>query len=215
MTHDDDTAKRPCKRRVPASEEERGERLAELVLLRRPLDPDEAMDLRATFPVVMDTHYDTVWRYLCRRGVHEAAAEEIVLDVFMAFYQQVVQEGFRDRIPATLLGIARGKLLNHRRGEHRDPVSVGLPSSGSLPLPSGPGAESGEDRRRLLPQVRAALSDIHWAVVEALIVYEYTQEEAAELLDIPLGTVKSRLRAAMELLPGILEKLLPPSQRIR
>ena len=50
-------------------------------------------------------------------------------------------------------------------------------------------------------------------MIDAVILKDLSQREAAAVLDLPEGTVKSRVSAAKRELLALAEKLLPPSQR--
>jgi RNA polymerase sigma-70 factor, ECF subfamily len=57
----------------------------------------------------------------------------------------------------------------------------------------------------MLPAL-AALDPDHRAVIVLRYLLEYTPGEIAELLDVPRGTVNSRLRRALDRLEAILDK---------
>ncbi len=62
-----------------------------------------------------------------------------------------------------------------------------------------------EMARRLTPEQRA--------VFEAVQIYGLTHQEAADLLGISEGTVKSRLRIAKREMCALAGEVLPPSDR--
>ncbi len=62
------------------------------------------------------------------------------------------------------------------------------------------------DQRRLLHDGLAALTPEHRAVLELVFYQGLSLEEAAGVLDCPLGTVKSRLNYAKAALRGILNR---------
>jgi RNA polymerase sigma-70 factor (ECF subfamily) len=73
----------------------------------------------------------------------------------------------------------------------------------SAPEPSAPARESGERANELA----AALSELgaeHRAVVVLRYLLDYTPGEIAELLDLPRGTVNSRLRRGLDRLEEVL-----------
>ena len=74
-----------------------------------------------------------------------------------------------------------------------------------MPLIAEPQAVSGSDRKDL-EQSLASLSDAHREILLMRFVDDMTQPEIAVALDLPLGTVKSRLHHAIlaaRQLPGI------------
>jgi DNA-directed RNA polymerase specialized sigma24 family protein len=69
------------------------------------------------------------------------------------------------------------------------------------------------DLRGFAAQVMPELVDEHRAVIEAIILNELSYCEAAEALNIPEGTLRSRFMAAKRVLGEHAKRLLPPSQR--
>ncbi len=211
MAHDEPPGPgRGKRKRVPVAE--RKERLAELVQVRTPLSESQAELFLEVYPVIMDLHYGMVWTQIRRRGVNETDAEDLVLDVFELFHRLTCAEGFPDCIPAKLRTLTRGKVRNHVRDEGRVPFSLGLPSSRSQLPPSGPGVDSAAAYKDLALMVLPQLSDDHADVVELVIIDRLSHAEAADELNIPLGTLKSRVRAAKERLLELVKEILRPSQ---
>jgi RNA polymerase sigma-70 factor (ECF subfamily) len=199
---------------VPArtSENDRDARRAALVDCTTALEEGQVAVFREVFPDLFEAHYDKVWAQCRRRVNDDAEAADIVQEVFAAFFDEVVEEGFKGRIPGMLWRIADGKLANWARGVRRAPISVGLPSSRSEPPLSSPDVDRAID----LEQVRALLPRLpaeQRTAVEMVVIAEMTHEEAARALDIPLGTLKSRVSYARSTLRALIEELLPPSQR--
>ena len=213
MTHEKPPEQDNTQKHARMSEAERRERLTQLVLCRTKLSAREAILLREVFPEIFATHQEQVWNQLQRRGLEGAAAEDLLQEVFLTLHSQILEHGFPDNIPWMLHRLTEGKLLNYLRVRKRDIVSVGLPSSGSEPPKTGPGAESALDLKALPGQVFPMLSDEHREVVDMVILSGVPHTEAAAALGIPLGTLKSRLIAAKRRLSELLEELLPPSQR--
>ena len=50
-------------------------------------------------------------------------------------------------------------------------------------------------------------------VIQLIVFHDLTTDEAAEVLEIPEGTVKSRLSKAKKQLLPMIKRLLPESQR--
>jgi len=194
-------------------EAERQERLAELVLRRTKLSADEAVLLREVFPAILDAHHDGVWSRLRRRGLEGEEAEDLLQEVFLALYRRSLEHGFPDSIGGMLRVLAEGLLLNHVRARKREPVSVALPSSGSEKPASGPDVEHAMDLREMARRVLPELSPEHHAVVEVVILNGLSHHDAAAVLGLPEGTVKSRVMAAKRALAELAGRFLPPSQR--
>ena len=121
---------------------------------------------------------------------HEDAAHDVLLQVLSHL------GGLRDpqSLPAWIFIITRREIQRHRRRAWFRLRVPWAPPEGPDP---GPGPERSLERRRLARQVQQALEALPAAQREVLVLCdleERTDEEAAGLLGIPLGTVKSRLR---------------------
>jgi DNA-directed RNA polymerase specialized sigma24 family protein len=99
------------------------------------------------------------------------------------------------------------------RGERRDPVTLGLPSSGSEKPRSAPEAERALDLVTLARRLIHALSQEHRDVVQAIVLRELSHDEAAAELGLSRTTVTSRLMAAQRRLVAMAGLFLPASQR--
>jgi RNA polymerase sigma factor (sigma-70 family) len=152
----------------------------------------------ARFGEIFDRHYAEINRYLARR-VGIAPADEIAADTF------VVALRSRDRYDSRaedarpwLFGIAANLVRRHWRTERRrlrayartgcDPVSDGLDE-----------VDRRVDALAAGPQLAAALAALSGHEREVLLLFAWADlsyEEIARALDIPAGTVRSRLSRA-------------------
>jgi len=194
-------------------EAERRERLAQLALRRSKLSASEAVLLREVFPAIFDAHHDQVWNQLRRRSLDGEEAEDLLQEVFLALYGRILEHGFPDSVGAVLRVLTEGLVLNHVRAKRRAPESVALPSSGSEKPASEPDVEQALDLREMARRVLPELSPEHHEVVELVILNGLSHHDAAAVLGLPEGTVKSRLMWAKRALADLAERFLPPSQR--
>lgn len=133
-----------------------------------------------------------IYGYVRRRVNDPGRAEEITQDVFLALVQHrngyEVTASFR----TYLYRIALNRVASEYRKKKEDE-----------PLPEGSGpAESGSDPA-VVQQVRQALAQLEPEQREIVLLREYqglSYQEIAEVLKVPVGTVRSRLfRAKMAL----------------
>jgi DNA-directed RNA polymerase specialized sigma24 family protein len=103
--------------------------------------------------------------------------------------------------------------LNHVRAQKRSPFSIGLPSSGSEKPRSQPDVERALHFQEVERRIFSQLSPEHQEVIDKVVLKGLTHTEAAAVLGIAEGTLKSRLMAAKRALLALAEPLLPPSQR--
>jgi RNA polymerase sigma-70 factor (ECF subfamily) len=195
------------------SEAERRERLAQLVLRRSKLSDEEAALLREVFPDIVAAHYDLVWNLLRKRGLDSHEAEDLLQEVFITLHNHILETGFVATLPGMLHALTNGMVLNHARVQKRVPFSVGLPSSGSEKPRSQLDVERALHFQEVARHIFSQLSPEHQEVIEKVVLNGLTHTDAAAVLGIPEGTLKSRLIAAKRALLAAAEPLLPASQR--
>lgn len=126
----------------------------------------------------------------------------------------------RDRVPdhvpfkVYLLGIARRVLIHHYRSKSKDartsPADDAGPTDTETPTPTGALAMVDEEKlllqalRRLPLDMQLTLELFYW---ESLKI-----DEVAQVLEIPPGTVKSRLSRAKTLLREQIQELEAPNE---
>jgi RNA polymerase sigma factor (sigma-70 family) len=181
--------------RPRTAEAERQEAIAALMQRRTKLSPSEVRLFHELYGVIFRSNYARVCAVLRRRGARDSVLDDLVQDVFTTFYRQSLN-GIPPSIPWKLTGIAAGIALNQRRGERRDPVTLGLPSSRSERPTSAHGAESSLSIQELALRLRLGLSQEHRDVVDAVILDGMSHEDAAEALGIHRRTLTDRLAAA-------------------
>jgi RNA polymerase sigma-70 factor (ECF subfamily) len=160
-----------------------------------------------------DRHGRTVYA-LAMAVVRDAAdAEEVVVDAFgQAWRSAGTFDSGRGTVGAWLSTITRTRALDLVRSRTRrtrtveaaareDAVGFALPVAGT----PDPAAETeGGETRRLVAGALAQLPEPQRRVIELAYFEGLTQSEIAARLAEPLGTVKTRTRAALEKLRGLL-----------
>jgi RNA polymerase sigma-70 factor (ECF subfamily) len=143
-------------------------------------------------------HGAGVLSYLVGRLGDRRLAEEVLQDVMLAAWQAA--SGFRaeSKVRTWLLTIAHHRALNARR-RRQPPLTAGLLSDGRADEWSG-SAERADLRSAL-----ARLPNPQRAALELVFGHGLTTAEAAEVLGVAPGTVKSRLHRAKRALRSILE----------
>lgn len=164
----------------------------------------------SAFERLVQRYASELFNFVVRFVGSSAAAEDVVQETFLQVHQSA--EGFdRDRrFKPWLFTIAANKARDHLRGRARkrersaDAVSRGGESEGPSLLDvlsdpaAGPEARMEEDEQRQL--VRGIVDEMPENLREVLLLGYYQRfpyRDIAEVLGIPLGTVKSRLHAAV------------------
>lgn len=158
------------------------------------MSPEDKARLRA----MVDGHFDVVWRSLRRLGVPPTDMDDCMQQVFLVASRKLpsIAAGSEQ---AFLLGIALRVASDARRvRERRREVPEDDDVQRSDPAPQPDELADQKRMRRILDDVLAALPDDLRAVFVLHELEEMAMQEIAGVLELPLGTVASRLRRARE-----------------
>lgn len=179
------------------------------VLLRRSARGDEE-----AFTTLYRRYQGQIHRFALRMTGNAWAAEEIVQDTFMTLVREPKKyDPARGPLSAFLYGIARNRVLKHLErlprewslDESSDSGEPRIPAVADLRTP----AHWAELRERR-DQVRSAVLSLPSEFREAVVLCdleELSYDEAAEALNCPVGTIRSRLHRGRALLLAKLEIL--------
>jgi RNA polymerase sigma-70 factor (ECF subfamily) len=151
------------------------------------------------FAVLFDRHAATVHRYLARR-VGELADDLLSETFLVAFRRRADYQQVHAEVRPWLLGIATHLIQGHRRSEERRLRAMAR----THPEDATPALDLDELSDRvaaaaLRAPIAAALGALKPADRDALILLAWEQltyEEIAAVLEVPIGTVRSRLHRA-------------------
>ena len=181
------------------------------------LSPKEASDLiaaiardgdRQAFATLFAFFFPRVKAYLLRAGAPAAAAEELAQETMLRVWRKAGAYDPQSGAASTwVFVIARNLRIDRLRGE-RAPESVDLDPSDAPDEPlTGEAAALLNERGERVRKALAALSPEQALIIRLSYFEERPQSEIARALGIPLGTVKSRVRLAIERLRAQLEDL--------
>ncbi len=129
------------------------------------------------------------------------AAEEVTLDVYTQVWRQAhTYDNTRGAPGAWLMMVARTRAIDrfragaveHGRTESLDAIEL-FASDDETPEKD----VEGQERRRYVRQALALLSEEQRQAIALAYFYGLSQSEIAEKLNVPLGTVKTRIRLGM------------------
>ena len=149
-------------------------------------------------------YYEPVTRFFVNKAGDAAA--ELTQKTFLACVEGRTRYRGDGSFRSYVFAIAYRQLCRHYRDRHRDPVDFTTASACDLdPSPSRIAVER-EEQRLLLAALRA-IPLVYQTVFELHYWEDVTTAEIAAILEIPAGTVKSRLRLGRGLLRAAIERL--------
>lgn len=158
-------------------------------------------------------HAGFVWRVVQRLGVPEAAAEDVVQEVFLVARRRLPDYEGRGAATSWLYGIARGVAANYRRGQARAERRLRVVAD---PRPvAAPSPEDAVGRADAVAQVERFLAGLDPDQREVFVLVDIeglSGPEVAEALGINLNVAYSRLRLARRKLRRFLADSSPSQE---
>jgi RNA polymerase sigma-70 factor (ECF subfamily) len=136
---------------------------------------------------------------------HAAEAEDVGQETFIRLYRSLDQFRGEASLKTYITRIAMNLSLNEikRRKRTRERIS-GTPVEEFHNLEARGERPDQGDTREMVRRAIAKLDDKFRAVIVLRLIDGYSTDETAKILDVPLGTVLSRLARAQEKLKAVL-----------
>jgi RNA polymerase sigma-70 factor (ECF subfamily) len=133
----------------------------------------------------------------------EAHAEEVTLDVFATLWTKAsTYRGDKASVSTWLGSLARNRAIDRLRREKVRPSGTAVEWEDALDnIPAAASTEAEAElamKRREVQAALTALPEEQRRALEMAYFGGYSHYEIAETLDIPVGTVKTRIRLAMQ-----------------
>ena len=143
---------------------------------------------RGAFHVLYERYADAVYRYALSILRTPHLAEDVLQETMMAVWKGAKSFKGRSKALTWILGIARNQAYNTLRKESK---GQRLPDTGSIAETRDPTESMHKDL--LVQEALGVLSPQQREVMHLVFYENLTVREAASLLKIPEGTVKSRM----------------------
>ena len=151
-------------------------------------------------------HYDAVFRFCARRvGVERAA--DVAQETFLTAQKALPKYRGESSLSTWLFGIAHNECRRACRTARTEPLLLEIEPAHATEA----GSEQTLVDREALRVAMAKLSVEHREVVVMHEIEAMTYEEIADVIGVPVGTVKSRLHHAFQ----NLRKTLLPAEEVR
>lgn len=151
------------------------------------------------FRTIHDQHFSLVRRALGRLGVRQPDLPDLAQQVFLVAFLRLPEFEGRSTLATWLWGICRRLASEYRRSAYvRLEVTMGAQDI-AAPAQHAEDPAVDLERQQRLEAIAAALESLPEAQRVALMLFELEEMPAhriAESLQVPLGTVRSRVRLA-------------------
>lgn len=192
------------------------------------LDPDEELVRRfqdgdrAAYSDIVRRYQDRVFTLSLRWMGDRQVAEEVAQDVFIALYRSLDRFRGEARLSTWIFRVTVNHCKNRRLYRRRRKMEQHEPLEGTRAdedgpvrqIPGdGPGTDSQVHRSeagRILQEALDRLDESYRTILVLRDVEDLPYEEIAQILELPRGTVKSRLHRARAELARVLSRAISP-----
>jgi RNA polymerase sigma-70 factor (ECF subfamily) len=166
---------------------------------------------REAFATLFEHFAPRIKTFMRRSGASEQSADEFAQEALLAVWSKArLFDPSSVGATAWIFAIARNLRIDVLRREKRSGSNYTVEIDPEFHVDEGPQPDAGLAASQVESRVRNALSHLsedQLRVIELSFFDEKVHAEIAQTLQIPLGTVKSRMRLAMNRLRGLLGDL--------
>jgi RNA polymerase sigma-70 factor (ECF subfamily) len=161
---------------------------------------------RQAFEALLDAYETRVYRLALRFTDNVPDAEDVTQEIFLAIYRGLGRFRGNSALGTWIYRIAMNHCLEYRRKRRLESI----PYDEELTLASSDWREDpvqAADRQELSAKVEAAINCLSPQHRDVIVLHELqglTYQEVATMLNVPVGTVKSRLSNAFRRLRDLL-----------
>lgn len=160
--------------------------------------------------VLHERYYLRLRQYLWRQSRGDSGAiDDALQEIFLNIWRFAASFRGHSKVATWIFQIAHRQVLRSQRDRHRivreTQVHSLLPEEWAPDLPeNAPSLEEMVIDRMMLAEALRQLSSKHQEALELIFLFGFSADEVADILSIPLGTVKSRVSYARRALLQIL-----------
>ena len=161
------------------------------------------------FESLVSAYYAMLYQFAFSLTREEAEACDLTQQTFCIWANKGHQLRDKSKVKTWLFTTLHREFLGSRRRENRFPHVELEAAEADLPPVSSPSVNHLDSA--LVLQALARLEEIYQAPVALFYLQDYSYNDIADILDVPLGTVKSRLSRGLKQLHESLTEPQPPS----
>lgn len=148
---------------------------------------------RAAVRLLFMRHHARIYRFVARQTGSEAMADDVANDVFLELWRKAGAFEGRSEVSTWLLGIARFKALSALRKRKEDWISDDDAAAVADDADTPEVAVMKDNKGEALKRMVAALPEEHRTVIDLAYYHGKSVSEIADVLSIPVATVKTRM----------------------
>jgi RNA polymerase sigma-70 factor (ECF subfamily) len=159
---------------------------------------------------VYEAHGEFVWKSLYRLGVAECDLEDMVQEVFVVVHRRLDSYDGTAKLTTWLFGISLRVASTYRRTAHRRKEIAVDPLLADERIDASATPEEALSLRQARGRLSSVLDRMDLEKRAVFVMFEIEQMPCADiaaLLDVPVGTVYSRLHAARKVFEAELSRL--------
>jgi RNA polymerase sigma-70 factor (ECF subfamily) len=160
---------------------------------------------RLAMQVLFARHHVRVFRFVLRLVRNEAAAEDLISEVFLDVWRQAGKFEGRAAVSTWLLAIARFKALSTLRRKPEQELDEDMAAAIEDLADTPDVTLLKKDKGEIIRQCMTSLSAEHREIIDLVYYHEKSVEEVAEIVGIPEATVKTRMFYARKKLAELLK----------
>src|SRR5688500_5003642 len=199
----DDSANRPARDAAPRD----GSTLAPDAVIERCLNGDQA-----AWETIVGLYWRKVFNVAYKFVGRHDLAEDLTQDVFLKLYKSLDTFDRRANFQTWLISVSRNLCIDHYRSvrKERETINRDVDASELMPVSTDLPADTRIERHDRVVLLRQALDKLAPTLRSAVMlrdIQELTYQEIADQLQLPEGTVKSRINRGRTELARQIQKL--------
>jgi RNA polymerase sigma-70 factor, ECF subfamily len=156
--------------------------------------------------VLYTRHNLLVYRFIVGLTRNESLAEDMVSEVFLEVWRKASQFKARSKVSTWLLGIARHKTYTALGRRADAQLDERLAATIEDPTDGPEKNLDKKDRGAVLRVCLIKLSPAHREIIDLVYYHEKTIDEVADIIGIPVATVKTRMHYARKRMAEMLNE---------
>ncbi len=163
---------------------------------------------QASLEAFYQKYENSVYRFALCKLNNSFDASDIVNEVMLEVWNSAYRFEQRSKVSTWLFGIAHHKIIDLLRKRKQNIVDIDQVNEITDETLNMEQVLEGADNRNLIQQCMKKLKGDHKQAIHLLFFNDYSYEEIAEVIECPVGTVKSRIHHAKLSLKKCLQRLI-------